>query len=65
MTATHPETIRVTDHSTRPELLEALTHLTFRAKREIPVVGTVDFPTPWDRRHGALNDLLDQLDATP
>lgn len=63
MTATRPEAIRINDDSTRAEIAEALTHLAFRAAREIHVVGTPEFPTPWDRRHVALNELLDQLDG--
>jgi hypothetical protein len=43
---------------------EAITHLAFRASREIPAVGTEEFPTPWDRRHGAVNELLSQLEVT-
>lgn len=64
MTATRPEVIRVTDTSTRDELIEALTHLAFRAAREVPAVGSDEYPTPWDRRHAALNELLTQLEAT-
>lgn len=43
-------------------LLEALANLSHRAQREFPVVGTPEVPTPWDRRHAAINELLDLLD---
>lgn len=56
---TTPETIRITDDSTRGEIAEALTHLNRRAKREFPRIGTAEHPTPWDRRHTALDNLLD------
>ena len=46
----------------RAALIEALTNMTARAKREFAVVGTPLMPTPWDRRHVAINDLLDLLD---
>lgn len=64
MTATRPEAIVVRDDSSREDLVEALAHLSFRAAREIHVVGTRDYPTPWDRRHGAIDQLLTQLEAT-
>jgi hypothetical protein len=54
-------TLHITDQSTREEVAEALTHLAHRATREFPVVGTADSPTPWDLRHVAINDLLDDL----
>ena len=47
---------------TRSELHEALTHLAQRAAREFPVVGTSEFPTPWDLRHTAIDELLDELE---
>lgn len=53
-----PHAIRVTDTSTREELAEAMTNLCARARREMPVVGTADLPTPWDKRHEALDALL-------
>jgi hypothetical protein len=46
----------------RAALIEALHNMNARAKREFAVVGTPRIPTPWDRRHRALNDLLDMLD---
>jgi hypothetical protein len=33
------------------------------AKREMPKVGTVEHPTPYDLQHRYINELLDQLDA--
>ena len=33
------------------------------AKREMPKVGTVEHPTPWDEMHEYVNELLDQLEA--
>jgi hypothetical protein len=56
------DTLRITDDSTRSEVIEALGYLCHRSKREMPVVGTTARPTPWDERHDALNDLLDRLD---
>ena len=47
---------------TRTEIAEALTHLAHRAAREFPVVGTTDTPTEWDRRHKAIDALLDELE---
>ena len=47
----------------RAALIEALLNMNARAKREFAVVGTPLHPTPWDRRHNALNDLLTQLQA--
>ena len=54
-----PHAIRVTDESTRAELAEALTNMCARAQREMPVVGTEELPTPWDRHHRVLDALLD------
>jgi hypothetical protein len=48
----------------RAALIEALANMCARAKREFAVVGTPLRPTPWDRRHHALNDLLDLLEHT-
>lgn len=53
-----PDVIRVSDDSTRADIAEAMTNLCARARREMPVVGTVDLPTPWDKRHEALDALL-------
>lgn len=54
------EILRISDESDRAELAEALVHLRRRAGREFPVVGPTDHPTPWDLRHRAINELLDQ-----
>lgn len=58
MTAVTVAALRITEESTRPEIAEAITHLGQRARREFPVVGTEDQPTPWDLRHQAIDMLL-------
>ena len=50
------------DQPTRSEIIEGLTNLAQRAAREFPVVGTTDHPTPWDLRHIAIDELLDELE---
>lgn len=56
MTAT---TAEVRDEPvTRADAEEALGHLCQRAKREFPVVGSPEHPTPWDIRHAAINRHL-------
>lgn len=52
---------------TRAEIIEAVTNLALVAGREIYAIEkyTTDPPTPWSRRHAAINDLLDDLDRTP
>lgn len=52
----------ITDQSTRDELVEALGHMVHAAKREFPRVGSAEHPTAWDRRHAALDALLDDLE---
>lgn len=47
---------------TRMEITEALAHLSRRAAREFPKVGTITAPTPWDLRHAAIDELLDELE---
>lgn len=47
---------------TREDLIEGLTYLCFTARREFPVLGTPEFPTPWDRRHAQIDELLTELD---
>jgi len=56
-------TIVVTDETSADELAEALGHLVHAAKREMPVVGNPDHPTPWDAAHGRIDVLLDELDG--
>lgn len=53
------------DATTKAELAEAITNICFRARREMPVVGTPRAPTPWDRRHQELNRLLDEYERAP
>lgn len=48
--------------ATYDEITEALGNLVHAARREFAVVGTPLVPTPWDRRHECINDLLDWLD---
>ena len=50
--------IRVTDESTRAEVAEAMVYVNDRAKSTPHVVGTVEEPTLWDRRHDLLNAML-------
>jgi len=50
----------IVDQPTRVEIEEALAALAQRAAREFPVIGTADSPTPWDRRHAVINDLLEE-----
>jgi hypothetical protein len=40
------------------EIEEALMHLKHTASRCFQVVGTEEHPTPWDKAHGQINDLL-------
>lgn len=47
---------------TRAEVIEALANLCRAAKREMRVVGTEALPTPWDRRHRAIDERLTELD---
>jgi hypothetical protein len=49
----------------RDELAEGLANLVFAAKREMPVVRrlTTDEPTPWDRRHASIDQMLTDLEA--
>lgn len=61
MTTTREITV-ITDETTRAELREALTHLCHAAKREFPRTNTTGVLIGWDRRHAAINDVLDDLD---
>lgn len=58
---TAADILRISDEVDREQIAEAITHLGHRAKREFAVVGTPDQPSPWDMRHAAINDLLDQM----
>lgn len=55
----------VTDETTKAELAEALANMLHRAKREMPRVGTVEHPTPWDKRHAAMDALLEDWVKAP
>lgn len=46
----------------RAELIEGLANLCHAARREFPKVGTLRAPTPWDRRHQSINELLTNLE---
>ena len=59
------DTIRVTDETTRAELVSALANVCERAKRIPHAIGTADLPTEWDRRHAQIDQLLDDLDRAP
>lgn len=64
MTLIDPAVARAIEQEpTRSELIEGLANLSHAAKREMPVVGTVLAPTPWDRRHASIDQLLDELEA--
>jgi hypothetical protein len=52
--------IRITDDDDQASIGEAIGHLNHLAKREIPVVGTPDYPTPWDTAHRRMDDPLDR-----
>jgi hypothetical protein len=56
--------VSIIDQPTRSEIIEGLTNLTHRARREMPVTRrfTTDEPTPWDQRHATIDDLLDELE---
>lgn len=49
----------VTDDTQTSEVTEALAHLCARARREFPVVGTGEHPTPWDIVHRQIDEALD------
>ena len=63
---TAPAVVVVTDHPTPDEIRTALGHMCHRAKREMPVVGSAERPTPWDQRHKVIDGLLtDLLEGAP
>jgi hypothetical protein len=47
------------------EVQEALGHLTHRAKRCFPRVGSDERPTDWDVAHGRINHMLDVMELVP
>lgn len=51
--------LRVTDDDDRASIGEAIGHLNHLAKREMRVVGTEEFPTPWDKAHRRMDGPLD------
>lgn len=42
----------------KAELLEFIRDENRQAKREVAVIGTVDYPSKWDVRHKHLDELL-------
>lgn len=56
------DTAAVEHEVTREDLIEAIVFQCHSARREFPVVGTPRAPTPWDRRHRAINELLTNLE---
>jgi hypothetical protein len=60
MSVSHPA---IDADADRADLIEALLHHCHTAKREMPVVGNEDHPTPWDIRHQQLNEQLTELEA--
>lgn len=54
--------VRISDGASAEDCREALGHLCDAAKRLPHVVGTRECPTPWDRRHEAIDELLDLID---
>ena len=50
------------DGATREEVEEALVHHVHAAKRTFAAVGNEAYPTPWDKAHVRINELLDLLD---
>jgi hypothetical protein len=59
------ETIRVTDETTRADLVIAIGGVCDRAKRIPQIVGSTKLPTEWDRRHEQINDLLADWEKAP
>ena len=56
----------VTDTTTtRADLVEFVGHLCHTAKRTPAIIGTDEYPTPWDRAHADINDALDLLLGMP
>lgn len=57
--------IHVTDDSTRAEVAEAMGYINDRTKQTPHLIGTVEDPTMWDRRHMLLNAMLTDWEARP
>ena len=51
------------DSAERRRLENLLRGACYDAKREMPKVGSADFPTHWDLQHEYLNELLDELEV--
>ena len=49
----------ITDESTAADIAEAIGHVNHLAKRSPHVLGTIDYPTDWDRTHELLDAMLD------
>lgn len=60
-----PDLIPVTDETTRAEMADLLAMANRDTKRLPCVVGSREFPTPWDDAHEFLNELLDDWQAAP
>lgn len=60
MTFTWPTTPVADDTPDLARIEAELIGLVHAAKRCIPVVGTPEFRTPWDRAHAEIDRLLDQ-----
>lgn len=50
------------DIDERREIIEALHHACWAAKRLPQVLGTTEHPSRWDRAHAHLDSLLGQLE---
>ena len=57
-------TVVVTDDTTPDDLRECVTLLNREAKRAPHVLGTVEYPSNWDRWHARLDAVLDELTKT-
>lgn len=53
--------IRVTDATTRAEIIEAIVNLNTYAKRCIKASGLPAYETPYDRAHRRINVLVTEL----
>ena len=50
--------LRITDDTTRAEIVSVITSVCDRAKRIPHVLGTEELPSEWDRRHEQIDRLL-------